>query len=99
MADASPSFFKWTPPPPEQRAAELQRAERQARRAEWKLYVFAIGQCFVATLAGCAVAGAAFATTDRELGEILRLSGMIISWTGNLVALGRLWVRIDQGDV
>jgi len=73
--------------------------EREARRAEWRLYLFAILQCFLATLAGCAIAGAGFATTDRELGEILLLTGSLVSWTGNLAVLGRLAIRVDEGDV
>ncbi|HEY3288088.1 MAG TPA: hypothetical protein VGJ96_13300 [Gemmatimonadaceae bacterium] len=94
-----PSLYKWTPPSPEARAAELQRAEREARHGEWKLWGFALLQCFTATLIGCIIAGAGFAVTDPELGEILLLSGMIVSWSGNLFALGRLAVRVDRGDV
>jgi hypothetical protein len=96
---APPPLYTWTPPSPEERAAELQRAEREARRAEWKLYGFALLQCFASTLAGLVLAGFAFAITDPELGQILLLSGSIVSWSGNLFALGRLAIRVERGDV
>ena len=31
--------------------------------------------------------------------QILLLSGMIVSWSGNLLALGRLAARVERGDV
>lgn len=94
-----PPCYKWTPPSPEKRAAELQRLERDARIGEWKLYGFALLQCFAATVIGCTIAGYGFYVTDPELGKILLLSGMIVSWSGNLFALGRLAARVERGDV
>jgi hypothetical protein len=96
---APPPLYKWTPPSPEERAAELQRAERAARIGEWKLYGYCIVQCFAATFVGCVIAGFGFAVTDPETGQILLLAGGIVSWTGNLMALGRLAIRVDRGDV
>jgi len=94
-----PPLYKWTPPSPEARAAELRRLEREARLGEWKLYGYAILQCFLATSAGCVIAGYGFHVTDPELGEILLLSGGLVSWIGNLFALGRLALRVERGDV
>ncbi len=62
------------------------------------MYGFALLQCFASTLIGCVIAGFAFATDDPELGRILLPLGMIISWSGNLFALGRLAVRVDRGE-
>ena len=95
----NPKVYRWTPPSREARAAELMRAEREARCAELKLYGFAILQCFAATGVGCVIAGFGFAIYDPEMGQILLLSGSIVSLSGNLIALGRLAIRIDRGDV
>jgi len=95
----NPKVYRWTPPSKEARAAELMRAEREARYAELKLYGYAVLQCFAATGVGCVIAGFGFHITDPELGQIFLLSGAIVSLNGNLVALGRLAIRVDQGDV
>ncbi len=96
---APPPFYTWTPPSLEERAAELMRLEHDARRAEWKLYGFAALQCVAATVTGCVVAGAGFAVSDPELGRVLLLSGLLVSWTGNVAALARLAIRVENGDV
>lgn len=98
-AAPNPKVYRWTPPSREARAAELMRAEREARYAELKLYSFAILQCFAATGVGCVIAGFGFAIYDPEMGQILVLSGSIVSLSGNMFALGRLAIRIDRGEV
>ena len=92
------AVYRWTPPSPEARAAELMRADREARWVELKLYGFALLQCFASTAVGCVVAGFGFAVTDPELGRILLLAGSILSLAGNMAALWRLAVRVGLGE-
>lgn len=98
-AAPNPKVYRWTPPSREARAAELMRAEREARYGEWKLYGFALLQCFASTGVGCVIAAFGFHIFDPDMGQILVLSGSIVSLSGNLIALGRLAVRVDRGDV
>lgn len=99
MRPFEPPPWKWTPPTPEERAAELARAEREARRAELKLYAIALLLCFTFTLIGCIIAGFGFAVNDVETGQILLYSGLLVSNIGNVASLGWLAIRVDRGDV
>lgn len=83
-------------PTPEERAAELERDERETRRDIRRAFAAVIAACFFWLGAGLTFMGWGFHTMDRDLGETLLLSGLLVGYTGIAVTLGRYYLRGER---
>lgn len=83
-------------PTPEERAAEVARAEELTTRDVRRSFLFAIGGCIFWLIAGLASIGWAIHTTDPGWGRIAFLAGLIIGYTGIVVTLARYYLEGQQ---
>ena len=81
---------------PEERAAELARDERAVRGDIRRAFVGALCGCAFWLTAGLAAMGYGLHTTDRELGQIAFLAGLIVGYSGLTMTLARYYVRGER---
>jgi hypothetical protein len=89
-----PSWAK--PPTHEERAAQLLTEERATTRDIRRAFFSAALGCLCSTVAGLALMGWALHTTDRDLGSIAFLGGLIAGYAGITVTLARLYLRGER---
>jgi hypothetical protein len=81
---------------PVERAAELERDERETRRDVRRAFVAAAGGCVVSAILGLLPMAWALHTSDPALGEIGFLAGPIIGYTGITIALARYYLKGER---
>jgi len=89
------------------RQDELERIGRERLAAErdeerdrrWR-FVRVLLECAGSSLVALVIIGTAFAVTDRQMGEILLLTGMIVGYSGCTYALARAYLSAEEhGDI
>ena len=86
-------------PTREERAAQLQRLERQAARDSFRELVFTSVCCFAWTLVAYVLVAFAFHTTDKQTGGLLFYGGLSVGYAGNFVTLYVAYHRgRERGD-
>ena len=90
-----------------ERQAELERigaerlaSEREAERHARRRYIRACLECVGSCVVGVAIMGYAFHVTDRQIGEILLATGMLVGYSGMTWALARAYLSAEEhGDI
>jgi hypothetical protein len=72
-------------------------AEHEMRKVELLRMARTCAELIVSCLAGVVIMGFAFRVTDKALGEILLLSGMVVGYTGMALSLAAAFRR-SKGD-
>ena len=85
-----------SPKSPKERAAELERDERETRRDVRRAFASAVGGCIVSAVVGLVPMAWALHTSDPGLGEIGFLAGPIIGYSGITIALARYYLKGER---
>ena len=83
-------------PTPDERAARLLAAEREASAAVRRLYAGVILICFAWMSIGLLLLGWAFHTTNEDLGRIAFLGGILVGDIGILSTVLFAWNRAQR---
>ena len=83
-------------PSPEERAAQVARAEELTTRDVRRSFMYAIGGCVLSLLIGLAAVGWAMHTTDAGWGRIAFLAGLFVGYTGIVVTLARYYLKGER---
>ena len=81
----------------EKRVAELREAEREEERARRREFWGTIATMLGSSAIGCLIIAQGFRVTDRELGEIFVMAGVLVGQVLILVVLVRAWLRQRDG--
>ena len=84
----------------DERAAELERAEREAWRDQLRDAIRTALECFAWSGVGLVLMGYAVHSTDRETGMVWLYFGLLVGNVGIFTSLYLAWLRArDRGDV
>lgn len=83
-------------PTPEERAAEVARAEELTARDVRRSFLFAIGGCVFWLVVGLASIGWAIHTTDPGWGRIALLAGLVVGYSGMVVTFTRYYLKGEK---
>jgi hypothetical protein len=80
-------------PTREERARQMLASGRDADRERWRDLVFTSARCLAWMLAGLALLGAAYHTSDAKLGMVFWWAGITVGNAGVLVTVFRAFRR------
>jgi len=80
-------------PSPEERDAQLARAEREVLSDVRRAFVATLAGCVLWLMAGLGLMALAVHTTDPQLGQVAFLGGPIVGYSGITVTLARYYLR------